>query len=542
MPPTGFCCHARGEKRTRMEQQLAFPQIQKAASPPQWCKLFIQRLLSLFFADDRSPDNRSIIDLQRRACWIGLALVLQALNEAVSIIPPQWYTAHLPFIDPWKGTISFCLILGSFFMMWMAFRQRTLRQQSRRLAKHPYRWQCAALILVLLTCIAGVAEVGLTIQVDFLQAPQYTNDGTSLDAYAAMVLLQGKDPYVDSNMERVVRLFSLDPSWTTPLREGQFANQETYPSPVEMRTVLDTDLKSGQAPEFEAKVSYPSLSFLTLVPLVWLGIGNVLPFYFLCYIVLVALGWSVARRELRPWIIVFALANVSMWSSVVGGNLDLLTILFLVLAWLWRERRWPSALVLGLAMACKQPAWFYVLFYAILVFRTYDWKEVVRRLTIAGLVMLAFNLPFILWDAKAWLAGVMAPVSDPMFATGVGIVGLVGSPYLHSYLPSIIYAILEYGVFYPLCLMWYWRVCKAHPEAAMLLAVLPLFFAWRSLPSYFACAAFPMFILLAARGNTSKGSLPRHPPALTGPTHSNPSEDASEEQRENAKHEVLALA
>src|SRR5579875_2815941 len=147
----------------------------------------------------------------------------------------------------------------------MAFRQRTLRQQSRRLAKLPYRWQCAALILVLLTCIAGVAEVGLTIQVDFLQAPQYTNDGTSLDAYAAMVLLQGKDPYVDSNMERVVRLFSLDPSWTTPLREGQFANQETYPSPVEMRTVLDTDLKSGQAPEFEAKVSYPSLSFLTQI-------------------------------------------------------------------------------------------------------------------------------------------------------------------------------------------------------------------------------------------------------------------------------------
>jgi len=31
------------------------------------------------------------------------------------------------------------------------------------------------------------------------------------------------------------------------------------------------------------------------------------------------------------------------------------------------------------------------------------------------------------------------------------------------------------------------------------LGVLPLFLAWRSLPSYFYCVAYPLFILLAAR-------------------------------------------
>ncbi len=525
-----------------MEQQLVFPQIQRTASRPRWLTLFAQKILPLFFADDRSPDNRSIIDLQRRACWIGLALILQALNEGVEIIPPQWYTAHVPFVQPWLGTISFCLILGSFFMMWKAFRRTTLRQQTHRLAKHPYRWQCMVLVLVLLTTIAGVIDFGHAVYEGFFEAPQYTNDGTSLDVNAAMLLLQGQNPYVDSNMVHIVRLFSLEPTWTTPLREGQFANQLTYPSPVEILSVLDTDMKSGQAPEFEAKVSYPSLSFLTLVPFVWLGITNVLPFYLLCYLALVALGWLVVRKELRPWIVVFALANISMWSSVVGGNLDVLTILFLVLAWLWRGHRWPSALVLGLAVACKQPAWFFLLFYAVLIFRTYDWKEVARRLAIVGLVMLVFNLPFILWNAQAWVAGVMAPVSDPMFPAGVGIVGLVGSPFLHSYLSSLVYAVLEYGIFYPLCIAWYWRLCKAHPEAAMLLAVLPLFFAWRSLPSYFACAAFPMFILLAARGNTSKGSLPQRTPTLKGPAHSRPVESASEEREGSLEPEVLVLA
>ena len=33
----------------------------------------------------------------------------------------------------------------------------------------------------------------------------------------------------------------------------------------------------------------------------------------------------------------------------------------------------------------------------------------------------------------------------------------------------------------------------------MVLAIIPLFFAWRSLSSYFYCAAFPLFLLIAAR-------------------------------------------
>ncbi len=497
-----------------MEQKLAFPQkiYSKAHN---WHFTFFRKfnLLSIFFALDRSPDNRAVIDIQRRACWIALALILQAINEAIA----QFGGMYLPAIKPWQGTLAFILISGSFFMMWMAFRPATLKQQTRHVARHPYLWQCIVLILALLTSIAGVVEFDRAVEMGFFEPPQYSNDGTSLDTNAAILLLEGHNPYADSNIASVMRRFPIQPIWTTPLRLGQFANTLVYPSGVALRGVLDTDMKSGQAPEFEAKVSYPSLSFLTLVPFVWLGTYNVLPFYLLCYLALVGLGWSVVRKELRPWVIVLALANISMWSSVIGGNLDMLTIVFLVLAWLWRERGWSSALMLGLAVACKQPAWFFVVFYAVLVFRTYGLKETLRRLTVVGGVALVLNLPFILWDPQAWFAGVMAPISDPMFPMGVGIVGLVGSPFLHSYMSSVLYSLLEYGIFYPLCVLWYWRLCKSRPEAAMLLAVLPLFFAWRSLPSYFACAAYPMFILFAARGNTNKGSQPYSPNKLNGP-------------------------
>lgn len=530
----GSCCHMIGEKREHMEQQLAFPEMQKEVRTRRFA-LNKEKILATFFAVDRSPDNYQIVDIQRRACWIGLALILQALNE----INVHWYAPFVPFLKPWMGLIPFALILGSFYMLWMAFRPTTLKQQTRRLARRPYRWQRITLALVMLSTLAGTFVLGYAIfWQGFFTAPKYTNDGTSLDANAAMELLEGHNPYANTNLVRIVRRFSLEPGWTTPLRLGQFANRLDYPSSVDMVSVYETSSKSGQLPEFEARVSYPALSFLSLIPLVGLGIYNVLPFYLLCYIALVALGWKVARKELRPWIILFAMADVPMWGSVVGGNLDVLAILLIVVAWLGRERRWLSALALGLAVACKQPTWFYVPFYALLIFRTYGWKETTQRLVIAGMVAFVLNLPFILWDVHAWLAGVMAPISDPMFPMGVGIVGLVGSPILPSYMPSIVYSILEYAIFYPLCLIWYWRLCKTRPEAAMLLAVLPLFFAWRSLPSYFACAAFSMFILLAWRGNTNKGSQPHHTPTLSGPAHTS-GETHSAEREHGAQREVL---
>jgi len=115
---------------------------------------------------------------------------------------------------------------------------------------------------------------------------------------------------------------------------------------------------------------------------------------------------------------------------------------------------------------------------------------------------LLINLPFILWNYHAWIAGVMAPMADPMFPQGVGIVGLSTTPLL-PFLPQIAYNILELGVML-LALLWYWRLCKERPEAAMVLAIIPLFFAWRSLSSYFYCAALPLIVLMAARSLASK--------------------------------------
>jgi hypothetical protein len=442
-----------------------------------------------FFTEDVSPDNRPIADLQQRAVWIGIALILQSMNEIK-------HDLYMPYLQPFSSLIPFALILGSFFALWMAFRSRKLHAQTHTLHTHPRRWQRITLVLIMLLTLGGIAELGWGLLLS-VQPPMFSNDGTSLDTNAAMLLLQGRNPYTDSNMLDLARKFPIQPDWTTPLRLGQFAHRLNYPTLTELRSVLDTDFKSGTAVEFESKVSYPALSFLTLVPFALFKDYNVLPFYIVSYLALVAIAWKTTRPEVRPWILLLGIANIPMWTSTTGGNLDVFCTLLFVLAWLKRDSRWWSAILFGLAMATKQTSWFLIPFYAILVLRQYGWKEALSRLTIAGSLCLLINLPFILWNPHAWLAGILAPVADPMFPLGVGIIDL-SVTHLLPFFPTGVYSALEGGVML-LMLAWYWRICRACPEAALLLAIIPLFFAWRSLPSYFYCAAFPIFMLLAAK-------------------------------------------
>jgi hypothetical protein len=324
------------------------------------------RWMHHFFSDDVSLKNQPVVEMQRRAVWIGIAFILQGLNE----IP---FSTFMPF----GALVQFSVILSSFFAIWQAFRPASRKQlvAYRRPAR---RWQRIMLLLTIILALIGTTLFGWGVVLSILP-PQFSNDGTSLDTNAAILLLQGRNPYSDSNMLDLARRFPIQPDWTTPLRKGEFANRLDYPTLTELQSVLDTDIKAGSAPEFESKVSYPALSFLSLVPFTLVKGYNTLPFFILSYLALVYIAWRVIRPELRPWLILLALANIPMWSSTVGGNLDVFYTLLIVLAWLAQGKRWQSAIMLGLAIASKQLAWFFTPFYLILIWRMYGFKEAVYR-------------------------------------------------------------------------------------------------------------------------------------------------------------------
>jgi uncharacterized membrane protein len=176
----------------------------------------------------------------------------------------------------------------------------------------------------------------------------------------------------------------------------------------------------------------------------------------------------------------------------VGGSVDLLYALPLVAAWLWRDRL-GGALAFGAACSVKQVAWFVAPFFFIAAIASSGWRAAARQALAATAVFAITNLPFVLWHPGDWLAGVLTPVIEPMFPRGAGLVFLSTSGGL-PFLPSGVYLAMEAAAMLA-CLVIAWRARRTSPEIGVALALLPLFFAYRSLFSYFFLV--PLFAFAA---------------------------------------------
>jgi hypothetical protein len=334
----------------------------------------------------------------------------------------------------------------------------------------------------------------------FFAAPQehssdwtpYHNDAIALNDCAARLLLEGRDPYTDLDIYTCYAVLGIGADRTTPLRDGLFARDGLYPTDSELDAVWAIQSHdSQQQVEFESKPSYPALSFVLIAP--WVALGwdtNVL--YILCLVCAMGLVLLRARSGLRPFVLTGLLGAASLAAFTIGGSADLLYALPLVAAWLWREKRWSGPLF-GVACATKQIAWFFAPFYVIAIATREGWRVALRRSAGAVAVFALTNLPFIVADPRAWLAGVSAPVADPMFPRGAGLIFLTLNGLLPLWSP-LAYTGLEVGAL-AVCVAVAWRTRRTSPELGAVLALVPLFFAYRSLFSYFFL--LPLFAFAA---------------------------------------------
>jgi hypothetical protein len=334
----------------------------------------------------------------------------------------------------------------------------------------------------------------------FFAAPQdhsadwtpYHNDAIALNDCAARLLLDGRDPYTDLDIYTCYAVLGIGADRTTPLRQGLFARDGLYPTDSELDTVWAIQShESQQQVEFESKPSYPALSFVLIAP--WVALGwdaNVL--YVVCLVLAMGLVLLRAPTGLRAFVLTGLLGAAGLAAFTVGGSADLLYALPLVAAWLWREKRW-SGLLFGVACATKQIAWFFAPFYFIAIATREGWHVAVRKSAAAVAIFALTNLPFVLADPGAWIAGVSAPVADPMFPRGAGLIFLTLNDLLPLWTP-LAYTGLEVGAF-AVCVAVAWRTRRTSPELGAVLALLPLFFAYRSLFSYFFL--LPLFAFAA---------------------------------------------
>ena len=127
----------------------------------------------------------------------------------------------------------------------------------------------------------------------------YHNDAIALNECAARLVLQGQDPYQSLDIFSCYAPLGIGADRTTPLQRGMFADATIYPSDEQLDAAWTLRQSQGGNVEFVTRPSYPSLSFLLLVPFVALGIDTNYV-YVACLIAAIALLVLRAPPGLRP--------------------------------------------------------------------------------------------------------------------------------------------------------------------------------------------------------------------------------------------------
>ena len=454
--------------------------------------------------------------LPPRLLLIFFAIIIQMGGEVLS-----WYAKNTGS----SIVISFAVVLWLFWFGLVFLIAKPSIDDTLR----PYRkilHLAAVVVVVLLSLMAigegiGVHLVNTGVVKDNAMATTLTegftyNDATALNQQASQMLLKGENPYAKSNIISAAEEFKVPTSYLTPLKQGDFAEVFPYPTEEQMDEALSkAEASTNTTPvEFESKVSYPAGSFLFQAPFVAHGLKDTRWFYLLCAVVMVAVIFWKAPKKLRPLVVIAFITNLALWNLISTGQTDTLYLLFILLGWIFRKQLWLSALFMGLAATTKQIAWLFILFYLILIFREVGWRRTFQSFGVIALAFIATNLPFIFNAPQAWMHGVLAPILDPMFPKGAGLVAFS----IAGILPpnSLLFTLIEVGVLI-LALVWYYFNCRKYPQAGLLLAVLPLFFAWRSFSAYFYFASLLVFgaVIIEEYGK----STARKQPQLASPAH-----------------------
>jgi hypothetical protein len=362
-----------------------------------------------------------------------------------------------------------------------------------------YRLTSRALVVLLALACAGSISLGIITASGITRAnPRYSSDAAAFNHFNAQLALHGVNPYTaDARFWHAIGQFP--DVGATPLRAGRYAGSAYGPSLDQIVLDVQQELAhpAERGPEYDPATlhSYPALAFLIYLPNVWAGFPSTAPTGLL-FVVLFALAaaWG-APRDLRFYLLLILLANEFLLLGALRGSFGFIAYLPAIIAWRTMNRRWLSPALLGLACAVKQVVWPLAPLYAIIIWRRSGPRAALQQLAVALAAFLLPNLPFIIASPAAWAQSLLLPLTLPLFPSGVGLIELTHTGLLPLWPPAV-YAALEVAALAALYL-WYARAkTPPRPELALLLSLLPLLLAWRSLLDYFI--VLPVLAVYAA--------------------------------------------
>ncbi len=452
---------------------------------------------------------------------------------------------------------ALCSFAGFAVLAVAGLRAQIPRIWKRRASRRKNTFLGLGIVMAIFTLLVVAGGGRLTFGKSL--AKSYWSDVISFSYVNARLVLHGQNPYL-SDPAFFPALQRFPYAIETPLRQGTFGQGFDYPSMSELTAVEHSFLASAnnRHGEFDPATlhSYPALSFLLYVPLIWTGVDNILALNVATFAGLFAWQVWIAPEGERHWgaLAAASVGGLALFSLFLDN--EVVCLAFLLLAWHFRRRRWASAILLGLACAFKQYCWFFAPFFlldallegvapsdiaaqpAITGMRLYalrlwnhlaglNWSDTLRRGLIALAAFLAPNLPFLIASPGAWWASLWLPQSAPLFPMGMGVIALF-TGHLLPYITPRVFSLMELiAMVGALIVAARWRSWLG--DGVLLLALVPLLFAFRSLPNYFGIAPWIALyaanmayraqlgvrVIAAGKRATSRATRPRHQPHLS---------------------------
>src|SRR5258706_96624 len=178
-------------------------------------------------------------------------------------------------------------------------------------------------------------------------------------------------------------------TFDAPRRGVPFAASQLFLPPRQQTDGVVDDYPAHPAPppglDPAPPHSNPAGAFLVAIPAVWAGLPSVTLTQLLLLLLVLALAvWAAPTPLLRVVVLLLLLSTTDGVRQVAGSDFEIWPLALLLFAWLAPERRWTSAVLVGVACAIKQTAWLALPFYLIWVWRSYGRDEALRRGAAAG--------------------------------------------------------------------------------------------------------------------------------------------------------------
>lgn len=321
--------------------------------------------------------------------------------------------------------------------------------------------------------------------------PAYGTDESAFVQYAANLQLHGHNPYTASLLPALTH-------FRVPIQYATYKLNGTIASTL----------------------AYPSLSFLLVIPAllitggtqaiigenaVFLGFELILVFLFL-------------PRQYRSLGVVLVLGLPFLFDYTLGGDIITFSIpLMLVVAYRWSDIGRSGgfdlgdvirAICLGLAVSITQFPWFVVPFLLVGIWRLRSVEfGHVRALLLStrflGIVLVTFfvvNLPWIAANPKAWVTGVLSPLTQHAIPFGQGVIDLtaffrIGGGNLDDYTIASACVLLA-------LLAGYLIFFRQLGRAAFVLPSVVFLFSTRSLSEYFIMIDALWLVSIASPGES----------------------------------------